>query len=84
MNLLAKVQQKNNQLLLRNAELEQQLCARVNNPDIGSFLVTFIAAPFIIGVMAHRVLGSDGAATRKLYRIALPGLRLWSLRLPDV
>ncbi|HSX50308.1 MAG TPA: hypothetical protein VLF09_05095 [Cellvibrio sp.] len=80
MNLMTEVKQKNKQLLLRDAALEQKLSARVNTPAIGSFLVTFIAAPFIIGAMAHCVLGSNRAASRRLYRLALPGLRLWSLR----
>jgi hypothetical protein len=78
MNLMAKVKQKNNQLLLRSAALEQQLQARVNNPEFGSFLITFIAAPFIVGAVTHYALGSSGVAPRKLYRIALPGLKLWS------
>lgn len=79
MNLKAKVKQKNNQLMLRNVALEEQLYARVNAPEFGSFLVTFIAAPLIFGAIAHHALGSRKSAPPKLYRAALAGWRLWSL-----
>lgn len=79
MNLMAEVKLKNSQLLLRNAAFEQQLQARVNAPRIGSFLITFIVAPFIVGAVAHCALGSNRGLPHKFYRVALPGLRLWSL-----
>lgn len=79
MNLMAEVKLKNSQLLLRDAALEQQFQARVNTPRFDSFLITFIAAPFIVGVVTHCALGSNRGLPHKFYRVALPGLRLWSL-----
>ena len=75
MNLKAEVELKNNQLILRNAALEQQLRARTRTSDFGSLLVTFVAAPFIVGLAAQRVLGSDRSESRKF----LPGWGLLSL-----
>jgi hypothetical protein len=81
MDLTAKVKQKNDQLLLQNVILQQHLCARVNNPKISSFLITFIIAPVIVGVVAQRVLGSEDkkSASHRLYRAVLPGWQFWSL-----
>jgi hypothetical protein len=81
MDLEAAVKQKSDQLLLQNAILQQRLCARVNNPKISSFLITFIVAPFGIGAVAQRVLGSkDNMSTsRRVFSAVFPGLQFWSL-----
>jgi hypothetical protein len=79
MNLMAEVKLKNNQLLLRDAALEQQLRERVSTPEFSSFLITFIAVPFIVGAAAHCALGSNKVFSHKFYRVALSGWRLWSL-----
>lgn len=79
MSLAAEVKQKNNQLLLRHAVLQQQLTVRAKTPKFSSFLITFAIAPFIVGVVAGFSLTPKGTLPNQLCRIAIPGLRLWPL-----
>ena len=79
MDLKVKIKQKNERLLLQNAILQQRLCARVNTPAFSSYLIAFIAAPFIVGVFAQGALGAKGSMSNRLYRAVLPGWRVWSL-----
>lgn len=81
MDLEEKVKHKSNQLLLQNSILQQRLCAKVNTSEFGSFLITFIVAPFIVGAVAQSALGSKdkNSASHRFTRAALPVWRLWSL-----
>lgn len=81
MDLEEKVKHKSSQLLLQNSILQQRLCAKVNTSEFGSFLITFIVAPFIVGAVAQGALGckDKSSASRRLTRAALPVWRLWSL-----
>jgi hypothetical protein len=79
MSLTAEVKQKNNQLLLQCTALQQQLDVRINTPEFSSFLVTFAIAPFLVGVVTGLSHAPKGTLAHQLYRIAFPGLRLWSL-----
>jgi ACR3 family arsenite efflux pump ArsB len=79
MDLKAVIKKKNEQLSLQNSLLQQHLCARVNAPEFGSFLLTFIVAPFIVGVITRRAIGSKDSASHRLYRAILPGWQFWSL-----
>lgn len=79
MDLIAEAKLKSDQLSLQNAVLQQHLCARVKASELSSFLITFIAAPFIVGAAAQLVLGANSAVSHRLYRALLPGLRFWPL-----
>ena len=79
MDLIAEAKQKNEQLLVKNLMFQQCLCARVNAPEFKSFLITFIAAPVIVGAAAQLAFGSKGLMPHHLYRSVLPGLRLLPL-----
>lgn len=79
MDLRAEIKQKNEQLLLQNAILQQSLCVRVNTPQFSSFLLTFVVGPLIVGAVAQRTLGSKSSASHRLYRAILPGWQIWSL-----
>jgi len=79
MDLKAEIRQKNDQLLMQNSILQQHLCARVNAPQIRSFLLTFVVAPLIVGAIAQRAVGSKSSASHRLYRAILPGWQFWSL-----
>lgn len=79
MDLMAEAKQKNDQLFLKNAVLQQHLCARVNAPKSSSFLITFILAPLIVGAVAQLALGAKQSVSHPLYRVVLSGLRFWPL-----
>lgn len=80
MDLIAEAKQKNDQLLLQNAVLQQYLCARVNNREFRSFLITFTLAPFIVGALTQFAASSKGSMLYKLYPSVLPWLQLWPHR----
>ena len=77
MDLLTEIKQTNDRLLVQNALLQQQISNRIQSPQFGSFLLTFVVTPFIVGAAANLSLGSKGAVTRQLCLAVLPGLRLW-------
>lgn len=79
MDLIAELKQKNDQLLLKNAVLQQCLCTRINKPECSSFLITFTVAPFIVGVITQLVLGANSSMSHQLRSAALSGLRFWPL-----
>lgn len=79
MDLIAEVKQKNDQLLLQNAVLQQHLCTRINTSTFSSFLITFTVAPFIVGATTQFVLGANSLISHQLRRAALSSLRLWPL-----
>lgn len=81
MELMAEIKQKNDQLLLQNAVLQQCWCARINTSKFSSFLITFAIAPFIAGVVTQLGLGANSYMSHQLYCVALSGLRFWSPRL---
>jgi hypothetical protein len=80
MDLAAEVKQKNKQLLLQRAVLQQQLEIKAATPDINSFLLTFIAAPFLVGVVSGVAAGlfvsPKDVFKTSLWRILLPNLRI--------
>jgi len=77
MDLIAEIKQKNDQLLLQNAVLQQYLRARINTPKFSSFLITFTLAPFIVGAAARFILKVNSPGLHQLRRVALSGLRFW-------
>lgn len=77
MDLIAEIKQKNDQLLLKNAVLQQYLCARINTPTFSSFLITFTLAPFIVGAATQLILEANSPISHQLRRVALSGLRFW-------
>lgn len=78
MSLVAEIKKKNDQLSLQNAAFQQHVGAMVNSPQFNSFLLTFVIAPFIVGVVAKRVLGARSAVAAQVFRSALLGWRLRS------
>ena len=76
MKLIAEIKQKNDQLLLQRAELQQQLHARLNAPEFTSFLITFAVAPFIIGAITRFTVTPSIFVKHKLYHSLFPFLKL--------
>jgi hypothetical protein len=75
MDLITRVKQKNDQLLLRNVVLQQCLCARINTSKFCSFLITFTVTPFIIGAVTQLTLETNSSMSYLLRRAALSGLK---------
>ena len=76
MNLIAEIKRKNDQLLLQRVGLQQQLHARLNAPAFASFLITFAAAPFIIGAITRITVTPSIFVKHKLYHSLFPYLNL--------
>jgi len=79
MELTALVKQKNKELTVQSVALQQHLSARATTPDFRSFLITFVAIPFILGAMARFLPGNVGVTTRHFVRAFLRGLRFWPI-----
>ena len=79
MDLKAQIKQKNDQLLVQNSILQQYLRARACTPRFSSYLLTFVIAPMIAGVITQRTFSSRNSATHPLYRALLSSWHFWSL-----
>lgn len=78
MDLVTVVKQKNDQLLVQNILLQQYLRSQVSTPQFGSFLTTFIVAPFIVGAVTRFALGPKPSISRHLAIAILPRLKFWA------
>lgn len=76
MGLVAEVKQKNDQLRLQGILLQQHLRERVNAPEFSSFLVTFVVAPFLVGIIARLSPGSRSFVSHHLFHTVIPALKL--------
>ena len=75
MNLAEKVRKKNDHLLVQRILLQQHICARAQTAEMGPYLLTFVAAPLVVGMAAHSLLRWRGMLPRSLQSAVLPSLR---------
>lgn len=73
MDLVTQVELKNSQLLLKRIELQQGLDARAHTPYFKSFLITFVVAPFVLGVIARTTIKPISIFSLPFYRTFLRG-----------
>lgn len=76
MNLVVEVKQKSDRLALQGAELQQCLNLALKKPAFSSFLITFVFAPLLVGVVVGIVSAPTGSTMQRIFRVAFPGLRL--------
>ncbi len=74
MNLMKDIQQKNDCLVLQRSVLLHQYGHRLKTSGSGSFLATFIFAPFVFGAVAPFLLVRQGLMIRLLRTVLLPSL----------
>jgi hypothetical protein len=56
MSLVNQINQKNKQLIIQQLLLLQQLRISAETPELNSFLITFVAVPFMGGVIARLLI----------------------------
>lgn len=79
MNLVMEVRLKNDQLALQRIALQQQIDMRISSLSFKSFWISLVLEPFILGSIAQRFLGRNGLTVRRLLRLVLPSVGLWSI-----
>ena len=77
MDLAVLVRQKNRELTVQAVALQQQLDARVTAPKFRSFLITFVIAPFALGVITRLLPGKVRVNTRQIAHAFFRGLHVW-------
>ena len=75
MDLIAEVKRKNNQLIVQHILLQKNFRERTSTPYFSSFLITYLAAPFAMGFIAHRMTTPMGALSLPVWRLLLTLLR---------
>lgn len=74
MNPMSEIQQKNDRLVLQRALLLQQWDHRVKTTGFGSFVGTFVLAPFVIGAATPLLFVRRGLMAQVLRAVLLPSL----------
>lgn len=77
MDLAALARQKNRELTVQAVALQQQLDARLTAPKFRSFLMTFVVAPFALGVITRLVPGKVRLNMRQIAHAFFRGLNVW-------
>lgn len=75
MGLIAEVKRKNNQLTAQHIQLQKNYRERISTPYFSSYVITFMAAPFMMGFITHRVTTPVGALSLPVCRLLLMFLR---------
>jgi hypothetical protein len=74
MNPTSELQQKSDRLALQRVLLVQQLDCRAKTTKLGSFIGTFVLAPFVLGAAAPRLFVRSGLMAQMLRVLLLPSL----------
>lgn len=79
MKLILAIKQKNEELRLKNSEIQQRLHERKTTPECRSFLVTFVFAPLVVGAVVRLVFGEKWNYSQHLARTIFPSMGLLPL-----
>jgi hypothetical protein len=77
MDLAVLAKQKNRELTVHAVALQQQLNARLTAPKFHSFLMTFVVAPFALGVITRLVPVRVRVNARQVAHAFFRGFHVW-------